>query len=77
MGAEGGDGQAIDLRAALERSVRKAQEGRGEPAEVTDSKSRPTKKAPAEKAATAKKTPLRKATQKAPTKKTAPKRKAA
>ncbi|MFI8367163.1 Ku protein [Streptomyces sp. NPDC085466] len=50
-GEEGGGGQVIDLMAALEKSVREAKEARGEPAEVTDIKSRPARKSAAKKAA--------------------------
>ncbi|MFF6884767.1 Ku protein [Streptomyces sp. NPDC012421] len=50
-GEEGGGGQVIDLMAALEKSVREAKEARGEPAEVTDIKSRPARKTAAKKAA--------------------------
>ncbi|MEU2659231.1 Ku protein [Streptomyces sp. NPDC007325] len=70
-GEEGGGGQVIDLMAALEKSVREAKEARGEPAEVTDIKSRPARKTAAKKAAAketaakepaAKKTAAKKAT---------------
>lgn len=90
-GEEGGGGQVIDLMAALEKSVREAKEARGEPAEVTDIKSRPAKKTTAKatatkkttakkataKKATAKKTTAKKAAGKAPAKKAAPKKKTA
>ncbi len=69
-GEEGGGGQVIDLMAALEKSVREAKEARGEPAEVTDIKSRPAKKATAKKTA-AKKTTAKKAATKTTTKKAA------
>ncbi|MFF9146755.1 Ku protein [Streptomyces sp. NPDC014861] len=59
-GEEGEGGQVIDLMAALEKSVRDAKEARGEPAEVTDIKSRPAKRTAAKKAA-AKKTTAGKA----------------
>ncbi|MFF9474847.1 Ku protein [Streptomyces roseolus] len=70
-GEEGGGGQVIDLMAALEKSVREAKEARGEPAEVTDIKSRPSKKAPEGKASE-EAAPDEEAT---PTKGTAPARK--
>ncbi|MEV6202107.1 Ku protein [Streptomyces sp. NPDC051771] len=78
-GEEGGGGQVIDLMAALEKSVREAKEARGEPAEVTDIKSRPAKKATAKttakatatKKTTAKKTTAKKATAKKTTAKKA------
>ncbi|MGW4053771.1 non-homologous end joining protein Ku [Streptomyces sp. NPDC004779] len=67
-GEEGTGGQVIDLMAALEKSVRDAKEARGEPAEVTDIKSRPAKRTAAKKTA-AKRT----AAKKAPAKETAAK----
>ncbi|MEU2504808.1 Ku protein [Streptomyces sp. NPDC007863] len=77
-GEEGEGGQVIDLMAALEKSVREAKEARGEPAEVTDIKSRPAKKTTTKtttKATAAKKTTAKKATaKKTPAKKTTAKK---
>lgn len=79
-GEEGGGGQVIDLMAALEKSVREAKEARGEPAEVTDIKSRPAKKTTAKttaKATATKKTTAKKATAKKATAKKTTAKKAA
>ncbi|MER6206377.1 hypothetical protein [Streptomyces sp. NPDC001642] len=57
-------GQLVDLMAALQESVRKAQTSRGEDASVHEMATKPSKKATAKK--TAKKTPAKKASPRTP-----------